>query len=90
MLVNTFKHLLGYFMINHIFGCLSCISMSKECYQNCFLEVHRGAVSFVTLASLFFQKTYLATFLTFLLQPCNLRTPSWADMWDQSKHYQKC
>ena len=85
MLVNTFKHLLGYFMINHIFGFLSYISMSKECYQNCFLEVHRGAVSFVTLASLFFQKTYLATFLTFLLQPCNLRTRSFMGRYVGSK-----
>ena len=45
---------------------LSCISVTKEC-----LKVYWGAFPLVTLACLFFQKTYLATFLALLLQPCN-------------------
>ena len=35
-------------------GCLSCVSVTKECYPISFLEG-----SFRTLASLFFQKTYI-------------------------------
>ena len=42
-------------------GCLSCIRVTKECYQIGFLE---GSLrSFFTLARLFFQKTYLTIFL---------------------------
>ena len=43
----TVKHL-GYF--NHILGCPSCISVTKECYQIGFLKVHWGASSLVPLA----------------------------------------
>ena len=32
-------------------GCLSCISVTKNCYQIGFLNVHRGAFSLVTLLS---------------------------------------
>ena len=56
-------------------SCPSCINVTKECYQIGFLKVCRGASSFVTLANLVFQKTYLATFLAFLcsttMQPRN-------------------
>ena len=33
---KTKKKHLGYF--NHILGCLSCISVTKECYQIVFIE----------------------------------------------------
>ena len=46
-------------------GCLSCIRVTKECYQICW-----GGFSLVTWARLFFQETYLAL----LPQPCNQGT----------------
>ena len=47
---------------------LSCINITKECYQIGFFE---GTFS---LSTFVFQKTYLATFLAFVPQPCNQGT----------------
>ena len=73
---------------NTFLGCLSCISVTKECYQIDFLESSfKELFQFHQIVSLIFQntylfsedlfgqipfqKTYLATFLSFLPQLCN-------------------
>jgi len=62
---------LGYF--NHIFRLSQLIiSVAKKCYQINFLESY---FSLVTLATLFHQKTYLASFLVFPPQACNQELP---------------
>jgi len=45
--------------LNHILGCLSCISVTKKCYQISFLDSALRNFSLVTVASLCFQKTYI-------------------------------
>ena len=60
-------------------GCLSCISVTKQCYQIWFYwNFISEASSLVTVVSLFFQKTYLATFLAFLTQTTQPR--NWGQM----------
>ena len=61
---------LGYF--NHIIRLSQLHQCDQGMLSKClFFQVHLGAFSFITLASFFFQKTYLATFLAFLPQACN-------------------
>ena len=55
----------GYF--NHILGCPSCISVTKE-HQIGFLESSLKSFFLVPLASILFRKTYLVTFLAFQSQ----------------------
>ena len=40
MLMNTFKHLLGYFMINHIFGLSQLHQYEQGMLPKLFLKVH--------------------------------------------------
>jgi len=76
-------------------GCLGYISVTKKkCYQISFLEssLKRFFFSYITLAILFLQNTYLATFLAFLLQTVQPRNSPEADVQDQrnNKPHQKC
>ena len=70
---------------------LGCISATKECYQVGFFDlIDWKRFSLVPFASLFFQETYLVTFLVFPPQVCNQGTLQGQMCKIKKKTRQKC